>query len=334
MDISTYSTHEQLRRLAPGLSLGIARRRYTETLKTKHRRVLCHTRKGKRLNLGLRVNHATRQRKAHTFRIEWDPDEREDGRRLASDPTVALPGEGYRNTPRLERQEAFHAPKTWHVSDTDVVVNDAELYRLGILYDDDEEIDHVHGSGFSLDAIVHPAPVYSLRPAKRVKRNHDHRLPSLKEEDLRLSVELLSAYLGDDAAIARFFSPVSDEERARLYHGNFNGIDNEHNGLTERVGSSEPLTVIYELLESSTHALPPAASDFPDLVSDREEEGGEEYEEDSNFGDDWALVLGPSATFSPDTGHAAVGVGVDADDDEETATAADDAWVVLAGDDS
>jgi hypothetical protein len=245
-----------------------------------------------------------------------------------------LPGEGHRNTPRLERQEAFRAPKTWNVSDTDIVVDDAELYRLGILYDGDQENDYVHSSGFCLDAIVHPDPVYSLRPTKRVKRSHDNRLPPLEYEDLHLSIELLSAYLGDDAAIARFLTPVGDDERARLYHVDFNDPNNNKNALTEGVGTTEPSTVIYELSESSTPSLTPASAmnDFPGLTSNRGKEGDEEYEEDSNFDDGWALVVGSSITANAGTSHAAV--RIDVDGNEETAAAANDAWVLIAGDDS
>ncbi|KAI0460531.1 hypothetical protein F5B21DRAFT_12534 [Xylaria acuta] len=272
----------------------------------------------------------------HTVRVGWDRDDGEDSRRLAFDPSVALPGERRRQTPRLERQEAFRAPQPWDISDTDVVINDAELYRLGILYDD-EGSEHMRGSGFCLDAIVHKEPVYSIRGAKRAKKAHGRRLP-LKQEDLHLSVELLSTYLGDDATIARFFAPMGDEGPARLYHDDCGGTSQQQNSSTLRNASAEPLSIIYELAESSTHslALAPTEGDFPDLISDTEEEGHEECEDIPGSGD-WALVLDPdndSGQLSWDTAWFDTNADVIADGHEETAGPVGGAWVFLAGDDS
>ncbi|KAI0907048.1 hypothetical protein F4823DRAFT_565180 [Ustulina deusta] len=299
-----HPTHKP-RCFAPGSSPATAGRRHRKGLKTQHMQASPYVRKGNQV----KPRQATHRRKAHTFRIGWDRDERDDGRRLASDPTVALPGEGRRPTPRLERQEAFRAPQAW--DNVVVVDDDAALYRLGILYDSDDENAHVRESGFCLDAIVRAEPVYSLRPAKRRKRIHD---PELKEEDLHLSVNLLSTYLAEDAAIARFLAPMRDEEPARL-----DSIAGE--------GLAESLAIIHELIVGSTHSPAPttAASYFPDLVSDTEEEGGEEYEGSG----DWALVSDPSAD--------AAWIDTDIDvvtDDGEAANPVDGVWVFIAGDDS
>ncbi|KAJ2985657.1 hypothetical protein NUW58_g5418 [Xylaria curta] len=275
---------------------------------------------------------------SHTFRIGWDRDDWEDDRRLASDPTVTLPGEPRRHTPRLERQEAFRVPEAWDISDTDVVADDAALYRLGILYDDDGENEVVRGSGFCLDAITRAEPVYSLRPAKRAKRAHNRRFP-LIEEDLHLSVELLSTYLGDDAAIARFFAPVSEEKPTRAHGGGSDAINRKYNGSTLRKTSPEPLSIIYELVESSIHSpvATPAEDEFPGLISDIEDEGcGDHGEEDIVSNSDWALVLDPGSDAGQFSGDAAW-ADSDADvitDDEETANPIDGTWVFLAGDDS
>ncbi|RYC63748.1 hypothetical protein CHU98_g2460 [Xylaria longipes] len=297
------------RYFGPGLSPVAARRQYRKSPRAERLKTSYHARK---------VNH--------TVRVGWDRDEGEDGRRLAFDPTVALPGERRRHTPRLERQGAFRVPQPWDISDKDVV-NDAELYRLGILYDDDDDgSEHIRGSGFGLDAIMHKEPVYSIRPAKRAKKAHGRPLP-LKEEDLRLSVELLSACLGDDAAIARFFAPVGNEKFARSHNGDFGGINQRQNSSTTRNALAEPLSIIYELAESSTHSLAPTPTeyDFPDLVSDKEEEEDEECKEDITCSGDWALVLDPDN----DTGVETI-----TDSRGETADTVGGAWVFLAGDDS
>ncbi|KAI1306370.1 hypothetical protein F5Y03DRAFT_140563 [Xylaria venustula] len=270
-------------------------------------------RDGKGPNVG-RANQASRYRKAHRLRQGWDRDEWDDGRRLSSDPTATLPGERRRPTPRLHRQEAFRAPRAW---EEDTVVDDASLYRLGVLYDGDgdDANAHVRGSGFSLDAIVHAEPTYSLRPAKRVKRTYDSRL---EDEDLHLSVNLLSTYLAEDAAVARFLS---------LDHGNFTGRDGGYDGSIATRGSAGSLSIIHELVESSTYSLAPApaASDFPDLVSDTEEEGGEGYED----GGDWALVSDPDADAAALDADVDVAVEVG-----EVSSPVDGVWVFIAGDDS
>ncbi|KAI0976113.1 hypothetical protein F4678DRAFT_214604 [Xylaria arbuscula] len=267
-------------------------------------------RNGKGPNVG-RANQASRYRKAHRLRQGWDRDEWDDGRRLSSDPTVTLPGERRRPTPRLQRQEAFRAPRAW---EDYVVVDDATLYRLGILYDGDDANAHVRGSGFSLDAIMHAEPAYSLRPAKRIKRAHGSQL---KDEDLHLSVNLLSTYLAEDAAVAHFLS---------LDHGNFANRDGRYDGFATG-GSAGSLSIIHELVESSTYSLvpAPAASDFPDLVSDTEEEGREEYED----GGDWALVSDPGADAASLDADGDVAV-----EDGEVASPVDGVWVFIAGDGS
>ncbi|KAK5629530.1 hypothetical protein RRF57_005245 [Xylaria bambusicola] len=295
--------------LQPGSSPAIAGRKYRNGLKAEQQLTpLPYIRKGYQL----KPKHTTCRRKPHALRIGWDGDEREDGRRLASDPTVLLPGEGRRRTPRLERQEAFRAP---HNREDDAIDDDAALYRLGILYDDgDGNSPHVRGSGFCLDTIVHSEPTYSIHPAKRARKT---RIPQLKEEDLHLSVNLLSTYLTEDNAIARFLEPRQDEVRVWLHSGDYD---------VPQV-SSVPLATIQELVESTTHSRgPAAASDLPELVSDIEEDEGHEEGEE---GGDWALVSDPSAD--------SVSLDTDIDvitDDREAASPVDGAWVFIAGDDS
>lgn len=115
--------------------------------------------------LNARVNHNNRQRKAAHASRGWVIDS-EDGAALARS-NCWLPSDGSRQKkPRLERQEAFRVPEVVYTSD--VVDNDADLYRMGLLYDDE----HLRGSGFNLNSIVHSDLVYEIRPAKRARRSY------------------------------------------------------------------------------------------------------------------------------------------------------------------
>ncbi|KAI1743920.1 hypothetical protein F4680DRAFT_324512 [Xylaria scruposa] len=306
------------RHFGSGLSPAAARRKHRQRPGAERLQISNHARKGN-----------------HTVRLGWDRDEREDGRRLAFDPAVTLPGERQRHMPRLKRQEAFHLPQTWDISDTDIVVSDAELYRLGILYDDDGS-EHTRGSGFCLDAIKHKEPVYSVRQTKRAKKSHDRRRSSLKEENPHLSVELLSTYLGDDAAIARFFAPVGDEETARLHHDDSGGTNQQQISSKLRNVSAEALSIIYELAESSILMPTPTEINSIDLISNQDEEGCEELKEDISCSGDWALVSDTDSDGAHSSQHTDW-FDTEADtvpDHEAAAGPVGGAWVFLAGDDS
>ncbi|KAI1172177.1 hypothetical protein F4777DRAFT_525395 [Nemania sp. FL0916] len=306
----------------------------------------------------LRASSYTRKGNQHSLRTRWGRDERDDGRRLARDRTVTLPGEGGRRTPCLKRQEAFWAPRTWDIADTDVAVDDAALYRMGILYDDDNDNSYVRGSGFSLDAIIHEKPTYSLRSAKRAKKSHGSRLLS-NEDDSNFSIKLISPNVEKDA----------DAE-----------LDNDH---SIKDSHAQPLATIYELDESSKPApAPTPVSDplpdcMPDFyVTDSDEEFGYDYDEedddeseenlktekeeeeeekkkidpandeiDMTVGGSWAWVLDRRGNVGMLNGDAARLINdADAartttnDCDEETTTTTDPtvdgAWIVLARDDS
>ncbi|KAJ3572540.1 hypothetical protein NPX13_g5012 [Xylaria arbuscula] len=293
----------------PGTNPTIAGHRYRHSRQVEQSKPSPYIRKG----YHPKSRQITRSRKANAPRIGWDRDDQEDGRRLASDPTISLPGEEPRRTPRLQRQEAFRAPPDWE----DDAVDDAALYRLGILYDGDDENAHVRGSGFSLDAIIHSDPAYSFRPAKRAKKAHS---PPPKEKDLDLSVDLPFTYLTDDSTTTRFLEPISDEMPTWTHGGHYLHLTRTNRDL------AAPLATIHELFESSTlpHAPPPAANDFPDLIYDAEEDH-EEYSE----GGDWALVS------DPDAGATSLDTRIDGVlDGMETANSIDGAWVFVAGDDT
>ncbi|KAI5926522.1 hypothetical protein F4810DRAFT_654742 [Camillea tinctor] len=101
----------------------------------------------------------------------------DDGRALAADPGVVLPGHRFQKPP-LGREEAYY------------VTDDAELYRLGLLYDSDV---------FGLEAIVRAEPAYAVRPAKRARRRS--RMSGREEEDwaLRWALEMSRSEMGESA---------------------------------------------------------------------------------------------------------------------------------------
>jgi hypothetical protein len=205
--------------------------------------------KGRRQRLRPRVNRYNRQRKSHSPSHRCDL-ESEDSRHLAADHRVVLPSDRSRSTPRLQRQEAFKIPKTQPCQD--LVADDHELYRLGLLYDDD---DYRRGPGFTLNSITHSEPLYTIRPARR-QRGRRTAQCAAAQSYVPLELELEMSAFTDDEALARLLAAGSDAyghqdhyARAAPSHGT-------------------PLTVIYEL-ERSTHSLAaPLIHEYPDLVSD------------------------------------------------------------------
>ncbi|KAH6654657.1 hypothetical protein BKA67DRAFT_535968 [Truncatella angustata] len=153
--------------------------------------------------LNARVNHNNRQRKATQHSRQWVIDG-EDGAALARS-HVWLPSDGCRQKPKLERQEAFRVPETVYMSD--IVESDADLYRMGLLYDDD----HARGSGFNLNTIVHSNIVYEVRPARRPHKSlyagHNQ-----GEPDERGSVAL------DQFVAAAFQARSTAENAAEAYY--------------------------------------------------------------------------------------------------------------------
>lgn len=228
--------------------------------------------------------------------------------------------------PSLERQEAFRDPttsknnsrassvaRTGSLSrgDTFTYNNNnnngsqgdlevAELYRLGLLYDDE----HVRGSGFTLDVIVHEDPVYAVRPAKRRRHGGSRkRAESLfSEVPAELPLELSFAELGKDEVIARYLISNPDfefgakeymEELFARGDGNTTAPTTVVDGLGEEEAIDKD-----EALESHA-ALGKWQQDgvlaedtLPDLVSDEgeaEEEGAEEDEVE----EDWTFLPTP-----------------------------------------
>lgn len=192
----------------------------------------------------------------------------------------------------------------------------AELYRLGLLYDDE----HERGAGFSLDRIVREEPVYSLsvRRAKRGGREEE------KREWAALSLGLEFSAFGEDEALAGWLL-------SRSAHGSGDGVGEDIWAPVipsrETGHDNTGLTVIYELADDTVSAL--SADDFLESVSiselsyceEEEDEGEDEMEwvlDGCNAMDDEVAASSPSA--------AAAAAVIDAADS--------DPWVVLDHDGS
>ncbi|KAI0004780.1 hypothetical protein F4779DRAFT_599384 [Xylariaceae sp. FL0662B] len=287
-------THQQHWRPSSGSSPTTAKRRYpghsNNNAFTKHNQA-----PQRRPHVRVIASTPRRRQYPHaSYRPLWaGPDDAEDGLRLAADPNVVLPGD----TPRLERQEAFRAPEH-HLSDA---ASDAELYRLGLLYDDDG----ARGPAFSLDIIAHPEPAYAVRPPRRPRLRRAARSA--------VGTPVLGRDLSSESLGAAGTAPAA------------RGVDTgEYRAPEEAKRGSQPLTVIYEVVEGSTHSaaepIARAASEIPDLVSDLEE--GED-----GCGDDWAILeQEEEETLGADTD---AGIRVEAVDAAAAASATGDAWIVL-----
>lgn len=236
--------------------------------------------------LNAHVNHNNRRRKAAQTPRSWVVDS-EDGAALARS-NIWLPSDGCRQKPRLERQEAFRVPEVVYTSD--VVESDADLYRMGLLYDDE----HCRGSGFNLNTIVHSDLVYEVRPSKRARNaqtiGHNTGAYDIYDEDGSL---ILDQFL----ASATKACSTSEYEAAPY-----------------PTPASTPLHVIHELADGMAHslALPPAADNFPELISDLE------GEEDCNG---WSMV--------PRLRRMSSDLSTVTEDFEENAGAVRETWIVL-----
>lgn len=135
--------------------------------------------------------------------------------RLARSSTP-LPSDGSRNRrPSLERQDAFRDADTAKppaarslsqgCEDEDPEV--AELYRLGLLYDDE----HVRGAGFGFHAIARGEQAYTMttRPARRRRAQ--------QEVTTKIPLDWTFSGLEDDDEVARYLSRPEEEAPRRGY---------------------------------------------------------------------------------------------------------------------
>ncbi|KAH6635798.1 hypothetical protein F5144DRAFT_565461 [Chaetomium tenue] len=231
-----------------------------------------------------------------------------------------------RRPPSLERQDAFRDETTkrrrrgrqqqrgWRDGEDEEHDNSlrdeqaevAELYRLGLLYDDE----HERGAGFSLDGIVRDEPVYSLRvrPAKRSRRVE--RRANGGGDVLSLSVvDLAFSAFGADEALAGWMLSGSGSGSGSALSGTLGR--EEHRFGTEAAHDTPRLTVVYELADDAVSAMS-VDDDLLDSISVSEISfcGGEEDEMA------WAMLDGNAMPAT-----------MDLEADKEV-----DPWVVLGQD--
>ena len=115
----------------------------------------------------------------------------------------------------------------------DVAVDDdaqiAELYRMGLLYDGDEQ--RQRAEALTLNNIHHDEPIYTIRPARRGRKAHG----AARGYDGPLPLDLSFAMLTDDDDIARCMTATPFEDAPHR---------DSH--------TSPTLRVIYELLSGSS----------------------------------------------------------------------------------
>jgi len=204
-----------------------------------------------------------------------------------------------RRPPSLERQDAFRDEKTakrrrvaeprslsssvseWEHQQQRAAQEAeeiAELYRLGLLYDDE----HERGAGFSMAQIVREAPAYSMRVRERGggKRGRSGEFGFRPLEQLAFSV------FGEDAALAGWLvdgsMDLDGENEPRLWN---------HVVVPAAARDDAPrLTVIYELADDDA-VSDVSADDFLGSVSvsDVSCSGGKEEDvEDEEMA--WAVL--------------------------------------------
>ncbi|KAI1469277.1 uncharacterized protein F4812DRAFT_422588 [Daldinia caldariorum] len=252
-------------------------------------------------------SRVVRQRRPRSSYLAWGFDD-EDNRRLAADPNVKLPSDFSRFKPRLERQEAFREPKTAQGFYSDVVEDDSDLYKLGLLYDDE----HTRGSYFSLDAIVHDEPIYSVRPAKRARKQ--------RQEKSHFPLDLSYALINRDVDVGPFLAPEVHEIPVPVEDISAPQDKPKHIPAPAQSYMDAKLPVIHELPESSSPSFrtaAPEATDFPDLISDSEVDA-----EDEELHGDWALLDDADILSNADA-------DVSAEDIVDATSVAGEVWVVL-----
>ncbi|KAL1900115.1 hypothetical protein Sste5346_002423 [Sporothrix stenoceras] len=235
--------------------------------------------------------------------------------------------------PSLERQGAFRDASTTkrRLSESSTDGDTAELYRLGLLYDNE----HACGAGFGLDTIVHDVPTYSISVAEggRSRGRARGRSPRTTVDEFAEgfsdfnadlnptlpSLDLSFSNLADDAALARF---LQDEEMAAYLASVPEDSSDVITDWSLSPPSSSPVRVIYELepememgMDDSTEegATTPSSFSSPSLPS---------IDSDSSSGSDagdWVMDMAGSL-FEDDTAD---------NDDNNDDSNPDDTWFLL-----
>jgi hypothetical protein len=163
--------------------------------------------------------------------------------------------------PSLEREDAFRDANTTKIrsvrarsSSDDAEV--AELYRMGLLYDEDEG-----SKTLNLNSIRRDEPAYTIRPAKRARRSGNSQAYISRP----LNLDLSFADLGDDDAIARYLDASSATTPSEITAAHDEAI--QHLAAQRSNSGSPPLRVIYEL-DSLQPSFDVDTSQPPDLMDD------------------------------------------------------------------
>ncbi|PHH88834.1 hypothetical protein CDD83_6976 [Cordyceps sp. RAO-2017] len=196
-------------------------------------------------------------------------DEADEGRDLAHS-EVPLPSDRFRlvRRPTLEREDAFRDASTSargkvrlrhtggpNPDDAQI----AELYSIGLLYDDKDDAAKQDGEGLNLNTIQHEQPVYSIRPDRRARRPTKAKAPG---QDRPLHLDLSFSDLGEDTAIAQYLASPSGREQAVADDGALQCATRP-----SRQQAFPPLRVIYELA-GARPTFDVETSQPPDLVTD------------------------------------------------------------------
>ncbi|KAI1488329.1 hypothetical protein F5X96DRAFT_645977 [Biscogniauxia mediterranea] len=342
--------HKHLQHMAPdlpGLSCAAASSRMYQDPRDSHRQAFNHSLTDQLFHKPLPSSHTFTSTYHRCRRKPHQPRSRhrrspatltadaEDDRALAADPDVYLPGAGARHwspnfqttkqqtPPLLERAEAFRSPPRC-LELADFVADDADLYRLGLLYHDDDD-EHTRGGG------------------GREKKTTTTTMGSEDEDEERAPPDLSSR---EEAALAVHVHEMAreggeeEEDAVVVVDG---GVASRRGGRREREEKEKeksvvsPLEVIRELPEGSSSPGPeaPADGDASSLwLSDAEEK-----EED---GHDWAFLDKAEAMEMEVEAEVEVEVSCPADAEVDASTDADDSgampatgdpWIML-GDDS
>ncbi|KAK4246892.1 hypothetical protein C7999DRAFT_14992 [Corynascus novoguineensis] len=201
----------------------------------------------------------------------------------------------------------------------------AELYRIGLLYDDE----HERGEGFSLDRIIRDEPAYSLRVRPTPGRTQRHwagrdRPAGGDYVSLSAAVDLAFSAFGEDETLARWM--LSGSSSSSSLSGSMDSDldraagEEEARPWREAMRDTPRLTVLYELADDAVSAV--SAGDSLDDISVSELS----FVGNGELGDDelvWAMLDGNDGKTAPEAVNAVVG------EDEGV-----DPWVVLGHDGS
>ena len=171
--------------------------------------------------------------------------------RLIAQTNISLPSDmDHKRPPSLGREDAFRDETTSKRSRGVRIIAPrgsgedeqvAELYEMGLLYDDDEAMEtSMAGEVFDLNSIRHEEPVYAIRASKRVRRSKAAHGPLYQPLDLELSFSNME----NDELIARLMAAGHDITMGDETPERYTSPEVVESPSSER--SATPLRIIYE----------------------------------------------------------------------------------------